>query len=122
MSKTIIVAMVLSISTLAQAKAVYRYNSTLPTGLQSIVAAVISYSCDVSNVVVWEDKTTISKEHVDQQMYDYHYTTTFKVGTSMSDASTSTIEVVSFDINMQNPTAGVSVGVLSIKSNKINCR
>lgn len=109
------------ISFKANAQAVFKQNSALPASLKAIVAAVINYNCDLKSDVLFEKKTVVSSKSVDQGIKDYFYETTFEV----KDARRNTVGSVvvnSFDVNMFNPTVGVSKGVSSIVSESVNCK
>jgi hypothetical protein len=105
----------------ANAQAVFRHDSKLPSSLRSIVAAVINYNCRSQGHALFERDTTVRIDDIDQGMRDYFYTTTLVVKDNQRK-DIGEVVVESFDIDMFNPTAGVTEGVSAISSDIISCK
>ncbi len=101
--------------------AVFKHNSELPATLKTIVAAVVNYNCELKGDALFEKKTVVTSKNVDQGVKDYFYETSFEVKDARRNTVGSVV-VKSFDVNMFNPTVGVSKGVSSIDSDSVNCK
>lgn len=121
MAKIFLLISILALSLSASAKAVFHDQSPLPLELRSIIAAVISYNCNMGDTVAWEESTIVKKELIDQSIYNDYYVTVFKLIGGKGTPTYSTMEIKSFDVNMHNPMAGVSMGVSSIQTDFIGC-